>query len=76
MSGIARPGTAVRVLGEGYSLDDEEDQAVANISEVFIAETRYTFPQMAFQPAASRLLLGGVDNSTRCQNGDDSRQAV
>ncbi|KAH8899225.1 P-loop containing nucleoside triphosphate hydrolase protein [Thozetella sp. PMI_491] len=62
MSGIARPGTAVRVLGEGYSLDDEEDQATANIAQVFIAETRYNIPTDGV-PAGSFVLLEGVDNS-------------
>ncbi len=44
MSGIARPGADVRVLGEGYSLDDEEDMAMAKISDVWIAESRYNLP--------------------------------
>ncbi|KAK4116291.1 P-loop containing nucleoside triphosphate hydrolase protein [Canariomyces notabilis] len=62
MSGIARPGTEVRVLGEGYSIDDEEDMALARISDVFIAETRYNIPTDGV-PAGSWILLGGVDNS-------------
>ena len=62
MSGIARPGTEVRVLGEGYSIDDEEDMAMARISEVFIAETRYNIPTDGV-PAGNWVLLGGVDNS-------------
>jgi U5 small nuclear ribonucleoprotein component len=62
MSGIARPGTEVRVLGEGYSIDDEEDMAVARISEVFVAETRYNIPVDGV-PAGQWVLLGGVDNS-------------
>lgn len=62
MSGIARPGTEVRVLGEGYSIDDEEDMAIARISDVFIAETRYNIPTDGV-PAGNWVLLGGVDNS-------------
>ncbi|KAK3382844.1 P-loop containing nucleoside triphosphate hydrolase protein [Lasiosphaeria ovina] len=62
MSGIARPGTEVRVLGEGYSLDDEEDMAMGRISSVFIAETRYNIPTDGV-PAGNWVLLGGVDNS-------------
>lgn len=62
MSGIARPGAEVRVLGEGYSLDDEEDMAVARISDVWIAETRYNIPVDGV-PAGNWVLLGGVDNS-------------
>ncbi|GAP88711.1 putative elongation factor 2 [Rosellinia necatrix] len=62
MSGIARPGMQVRVLGEGYSIDDEEDMAMATISSVYIAETRYNVETDGI-PAGSLALLGGIDNS-------------
>jgi len=62
MSGVARPGAEVRVLGEGYSLDDEEDMAAARISDVWISETRYNLPTDGV-PAGNWVLLGGVDNS-------------
>lgn len=31
LSGSIRPGDSVRVLGEGYSLDDEEDMAIKEV---------------------------------------------
>ena len=62
MSGIARPGAEVRVLGEGYSIDDEEDMALASIQDVWISETRYNLPVDGV-PAGNWVLLGGVDNS-------------
>lgn len=62
MSGTATPGAQVRVLGEGYSIDDEEDMSVATISDVWIAETRYSIPTDGV-PAGNCVLLGGVDNS-------------
>jgi 116 kDa U5 small nuclear ribonucleoprotein component len=62
LSGTARPGMQVRVLGEGYSEDDEEDMAMATIGEVFIGETRYNIPTDGV-PAGNLVLLGGVDNS-------------
>jgi U5 small nuclear ribonucleoprotein component len=62
MSGTAQPGQQVRVLGEGYSIDDEEDMVVATISDVFIAETRYNIPTSGV-PAGNWVLLSGVDNS-------------
>lgn len=62
LSGTARPGMQVRVLGEGYSEDDEEDMAMASIGEVFIGETRYNIPTDGV-PAGNLVLLGGVDNS-------------
>ncbi|KAJ5202425.1 hypothetical protein N7449_004504 [Penicillium cf. viridicatum] len=62
MSGTARPGQQVRVLGEGYTLEDEEDMVVATISDTWIAETRYNIPTNGV-PAGNWVLLGGVDNS-------------
>ncbi|KXG51134.1 Translation elongation/initiation factor/Ribosomal, beta-barrel [Penicillium griseofulvum] len=62
MSGTARPGQQVRVLGEGYTPEDEEDMVVATISDTWIAETRYNIPTNGV-PAGNWVLLGGVDNS-------------
>lgn len=62
MSGTARPGQQVRVLGEGYSLDDEEDMTTATISDTWIANSRYNIPTSGV-PAGNWVLLGGVDNS-------------
>lgn len=62
MSGTARLGDRVKILGEGYSQDDEEDLVQATIEQVFISETRYYVPAEAV-PAGSLVLLGGVDAS-------------
>lgn len=62
MSGTAHSGQQVRVLGEGYSIDDEEDMSMATISDVWIAETRYNIPTDGV-PAGNWVLLGGIDNS-------------
>lgn len=62
MSGTAKPGDQVRVLGEGYTIDDEEDMTLATISDVWVAETRYQIPTSGI-PAGCWCLLGGIDNS-------------
>ncbi|OAQ78021.1 elongation factor 2 [Purpureocillium lilacinum] len=62
LSGTVRPGMPVRVLGEGYSLDDEEDMAMASVGEVFIGEARYNIPTDGV-PSGNLVLLSGVDNS-------------
>lgn len=62
LSGTARPGQQVRVLGEGYTPEDEEDQVTATISDTWIAETRYNISTDGV-PAGNWVLLGGVDNS-------------
>lgn len=40
MSGSVRRGQSVKVLGEGYSLEDEEDMVSAMVEEVLIDESR------------------------------------
>ncbi|PYH99551.1 U5 small nuclear ribonucleo protein component [Aspergillus ellipticus CBS 707.79] len=62
MSGTARPGQQVRVLGEGYTPEDEEDMVTATISDTWIAESCYNIPTSGV-PAGNWVLLGGVDNS-------------
>ncbi|KAK4946116.1 hypothetical protein LTR66_014332, partial [Elasticomyces elasticus] len=62
MSGTVSPGDSVRVLGEGYTLEDEEDMVTATISDVWIAESRYNVP-VSGVPAGNFVLLGGIDNS-------------
>jgi U5 small nuclear ribonucleoprotein component len=62
LSGTARPGQQVRVLGEGYTPEDEEDMVVATISDTWIAETCYNISTNGV-PAGNWVLLGGVDNS-------------
>lgn len=62
MSGTARPNQQVRVLGEGYTLEDEEDMVEATIGTTWISEARYQIPTSGV-PAGSWVLLSGVDNS-------------
>lgn len=40
MSGTVRKGMEVKVLGEGYSPEDEEDMVKAVVEDVWIAESR------------------------------------
>lgn len=62
MSGTARPNQPVRVLGEGYTLEDEEDMVDAFIGQTWISEARYNVPTSGV-PAGSLVLLSNVDNS-------------
>ena len=62
LSGTAKPGQQVRVLGESYTIDDEEDMAMAIIGETWIAESRYNIPTSGV-PAGNWVLMSGVDNS-------------
>ena len=62
MCGVAKAGQQVRVLGEGYTIDDEEDMTLATISDTSIAESRYNIPTSGV-PAGNWVLLSGVDDS-------------
>ncbi|KAJ4372174.1 hypothetical protein N0V83_003947 [Neocucurbitaria cava] len=62
MSGTATNPQSVRVLGENYTLEDEEDMVVATVTDTWIAESRYNIP-VSGVPAGNWVLLGGVDNS-------------
>ncbi len=56
------PRMRVKVLGEGFSQDDEEDMSLATISDVSINETRYVVPTDGI-PAGNWVLLTGIDAS-------------
>ena len=62
MSGTAQPGQTVRVLGEGYTIEDEEDSTLATIENTFLPCSRYNIP-MSGVPAGNLVLISGVSNS-------------
>ena len=62
MSGMARPGQEVRVLGEAYSLDDDEDMAIRTISNLSLPEGRYRI-DIDRVPAGCWVLIDGVDDA-------------
>lgn len=61
-SGTVKKGMQVRVLGEGYSPEDEEDMAKAYVEDIWIAEARYNIPAEEVV-AGNLVLLGGIDAS-------------
>ncbi|KAG8810977.1 U5 small nuclear ribonucleoprotein component [Serendipita sp. 399] len=62
MSGTIKTGTQVKVLGENYSPEDEEDVVKAIVEDIWIGESRYVLPAVE-APAGNLVLLGGVDAS-------------
>ncbi|KAG2155719.1 Calreticulin family-domain-containing protein [Suillus clintonianus] len=62
MSGTLRKGTPIKVLGEGYSPEDEEDMARATVEDIWISEARYFIPADEV-PAGNLVLIAGVDAS-------------
>ena len=55
LSGTVKPGDRVRVLGEAYSPEDEEDSTVATVTAVWVYQARYRVP-IARAPAGAHLL--------------------
>ncbi|KAH8926680.1 putative 116 kDa u5 small nuclear ribonucleoprotein component [Atractiella rhizophila] len=62
LSGTVKPGQEVKVLGEGYSQEDEEDMLMQKVNGVWICESRYNVETNGLS-AGNYVLLGGVDNS-------------
>lgn len=61
-SGTIRTGQRVKVLGEGYSMDNEEDMAEREITNLWVFEGRYRIPVKS-APAGTWVLIEGVDSS-------------
>ncbi|KAK8964842.1 hypothetical protein KSP40_PGU010281 [Platanthera guangdongensis] len=61
-SGTIRSGQTVRVLGEGYSPDDEEDMTVKEVTKLWVYQARYRIP-LSQASAGSWVLIEGVDAS-------------
>lgn len=60
MSGTVKPGDKVRILGEAYTPDDEEDSASGQVSAVWAYQARYRVP-LNKAVAGNWVLLEGVD---------------
>ncbi|TPX45586.1 hypothetical protein SeMB42_g03945 [Synchytrium endobioticum] len=60
MSGTIKNGQAVRVLGEGYTPDDEEDSRSEKVEGLAVFESRYRIP-VSEASVGSLVLLSGVD---------------
>lgn len=61
-SGTIRPAEKVKVLGEGYSLQDDEDAAIATVETVAIPRGR-TRTNVSILKAGNWVLLEGIDAS-------------
>jgi U5 small nuclear ribonucleoprotein component len=61
-SGQIQTGQTVKVLGEGYSPDDEEDMTVKEVTKLWAYQARYRIP-ISKAPPGSWVLIEGVDAS-------------
>uniref|UniRef100_F1KTY9 116 kDa U5 small nuclear ribonucleoprotein component n=1 Tax=Ascaris suum TaxID=6253 RepID=F1KTY9_ASCSU len=60
MSGTLSAGQDVRVLGENYSIQDEEDCRVMTVGRLWVSEARYTV-EVSRVPAGNWVLIEGID---------------
>eukprot|EP00916_Digyalum_oweni_P002618 GHVL01004752.1.p1 GENE.GHVL01004752.1~~GHVL01004752.1.p1 ORF type:complete len:970 (-),score=170.39 GHVL01004752.1:228-2759(-) len=60
MSGTLTKGAKVKVLGESYSLEDDEDMAVRDITHLWIYMGRYRV-EVSHVPPGNWCLIGGID---------------
>jgi U5 small nuclear ribonucleoprotein component len=60
VSGTIQNTSSVTVLGEAYSLDDEEDSKPETVQKLFVAEGRYNI-EVNRVPAGNWVLIQGVD---------------
>lgn len=77
MSGTLHAGQEVRVLGENYSLLDEEDSRVLQVGRLWIYEARYKI-ELNRVPAGNWVLIEGIDQCivktatiTEAQNSEE-----
>lgn len=62
MSGTIRIGAKVKVLGESYAPEDEEDSVDSVITGLKVYEARYTIP-IDYAFAGSLVLIDGIDST-------------
>lgn len=77
MSGTLHAGQEVRVLGENYSLLDEEDSRILQVGRLWIYEARYKI-ELNRVPAGNWVLIEGIDQCivktstiTEAQNSEE-----
>lgn len=60
LSGTLHARQSVKVLGENYSMDDEEDSRIMSVGKLWIYEGRYSI-EVNRVPAGNWVLIEGVD---------------
>jgi len=64
MSGTLFRGDRVKILGEAFSLDDDEDMAIREVQNLWIYEGRYRV-EVSHVPAGNWVLIGGIESSIK-----------
>jgi len=64
LSGTVFRGDRVKILGEAFSLDDDEDMTIREIQNLWIYEGRYRV-EVSHVPAGNWVLIGGIEGSIK-----------
>jgi len=64
MSGTLFRGDRVKIMGESFSLDDDEDMAIREVQNLWIYEGRYRV-EVSHVPAGNWVLIGGIEGSIK-----------
>jgi U5 small nuclear ribonucleoprotein component len=64
MSGTIFRGDRVKILGEAFSLDDDEDMTIREVQNLWIYEGRYRV-EVSHVPAGNWVLIGGIESSIK-----------
>jgi len=64
MSGTLFRGDRVKILGENFSLDDDEDMTIKEVQNLWIYEGRYRV-EVSHVPAGNWVLIGGIESSIK-----------
>jgi U5 small nuclear ribonucleoprotein component len=64
LSGTLFRGDRVKILGESYSLDDDEDMSVREVQNLWIYQGRYRV-EVSHVPAGSWVLIGGIEGPVK-----------
>mmetsp|Transcript_106764 Transcript_106764/g.227978 ORF Transcript_106764/g.227978 Transcript_106764/m.227978 type:complete len:985 (-) Transcript_106764:33-2987(-) len=64
LSGTLFRGDRVKILGESFSLDDDEDMTIREVQNLWIYEGRYRV-EVSHVPAGNWVLIGGIEGSIK-----------
>merc|ERR1719382_1287482 len=64
MSGTLFRGDRVKILGESFSLDDDEDMTIREVGNLWIYEGRYRV-EVSHVPAGNWVLIGGIEGAIK-----------
>ena len=62
ISGTLRKGEALKVLGEGYTVEEEEDMIVKTASRLWIMQSRYKI-EVDMMTAGNWVMIEGIDQT-------------